>query len=71
MKLHPREASVHAAENELRGLVLEVVQKHELTEGEALRVVFAALGSWVQMAAKYMIREERHPGQPDKPGGFE
>ena len=70
MRIHPREERCHKAENELRESLLEIVQKHELTEAEALRVVNAALSGWVGSVAKYAIREERH-GDPSKPGGVE
>jgi hypothetical protein len=29
------------------------------------------LSRFVGSVAKYVIREERHPGEPDKPGGWE
>lgn len=68
-RIHPREARCRDAELELDGFVLDLVKKHALTEGEALRVVAASAHRWVASVAKYMIREERH-GDPEKPGGL-
>lgn len=70
MRIHPREEQTRKAENELRSAILDIVQKHKLTEGEALRVVNEACSSWIAGVAKYAIREERH-GDATKPGGLE
>lgn len=70
MKIHRREARVKKAEFELRDAVSAVVEKHDLTEAESLRVVNTALSEWIASVAKYAIREERH-GTTDKPGGLE
>lgn len=70
MRIHRREQAVHAAEHELTRFILDLVKKHELTEGEQLRVVNAAASSYIGGMAKYMIRDERH-GDPSKPGGIE
>lgn len=64
---HPREEIVKKAER----AILDVLE-HEaetLTDGEYLRVlatVIDRLGSF----AKHMIRAERHPGDPNRPGGW-
>lgn len=68
-RLHPRERVVRLARTRLDEAVLDVVS--DLTEGEALRVVGAALSDYVAGAAKHMIRAERHPSDPDKAGGLE
>lgn len=70
-RIHPREAIVRKAEGELKDVLLDAVKKHDLTEGEALRVACAVFADWVASTAKYMIREERHPGDPNTPGGLE
>jgi 3-polyprenyl-4-hydroxybenzoate decarboxylase len=44
-----------------------VINQHELTNGEILRCLNEQMASMI----KYVIREERHPGQPDLPGGLE
>ena len=69
-RLHPRERIVRKAENDLRSAVIDIVHKAELTTGESLQVVNGALSGWIAGVAKHAIREERHPGEPDKPGGF-
>jgi len=68
-RVHQREKLVHQAEMKLNGTLLEVV--HDLTEGEQIKVVTKVLSDWLLGMAKYMIRDERHPGEPDKPGGLE
>lgn len=70
LTIHPREERTRKAENELRLALSDIVQKHHLTEGEALRIVNAALCDWVGGVAKYSIRAERH-GNSSTPGGFE
>ncbi len=70
MKIHPREPRVRQAENELRTALADIVKKYDLTDGEALAIVNAALSGWVGGVAKYAIREERH-GNTDTPGGLE
>ena len=52
-------------------MLYDTFDKSDLTEGERLRVVAKVFGGYVGSVAKYAIREERHPGQPDKPGGLE
>lgn len=70
MRQHRREPIVRAAENELRGAIIDIIEKHQLTDAEALAIVAAALGGHVGSVAKYAIRMERH-GDPNKPGGLE
>jgi hypothetical protein len=70
VKLHPREERTRTAANELATFLVNLVKKHGLTEGEALRVVSGELGAWVGDVAKWMIRGERHPDDPDQPGGL-
>jgi hypothetical protein len=43
----------------------------DLTDGETLATISDVLGGEVATLAKYMIRAERHPGNPDTPGGLE
>jgi len=69
MKLHPREKNVREAELKLSKFLIEL--QKELTPGEYLRVVAGKLSDTWGSTAKYIIREERHPGEPDKPGGLE
>ena len=44
--------------------LLDLEQEHELTYGE----VFSLLGHAIGNLAKYQIRSERHPDDPDKKG---
>ena len=71
MKIHSREANVHAAQHVLLTAIIEMNRTCDLTPGEGIRVVSEILYSELSSIAKYMIREERHPGKPDMPGGLE
>ncbi len=64
MKLHERLFIMQKARNEFDALLLELEQKHALTYGE----MFSLLGHAVSNLAKYQIRGERHPDDPDKKG---
>lgn len=66
-RIHPREAIVNKAENDLRTAIAAAVR--ELTTAEELRVLASVFGDRVGGIAKYAIREERH-GKTDKPGGI-
>jgi hypothetical protein len=67
-KIHPREAVVQAAKHQLLAALIDAIRP--LTDGEALAVISSVLGDYVQGTAKYMIRAERYPDDPDKPGGL-
>lgn len=62
-KIHKREEIVRKAQAELT----EWKMKHDLTPGEMIRVWSDELSS----LAKWMIRGERHPDDPETPGGIE
>lgn len=64
MKLHLRMRVVTQARLEFDQFLLDLEQKHGLTYGE----VFSLLGHAVASLAKYQIRSERHPNDPDKKG---
>jgi len=68
-RIHPREKIVREAASRLRLFLLEVTK--DLTEAEGLRIVNEVMGSHIGSIARYAIREERHPGKPDEPGGWE
>lgn len=68
-KLHHREAIVRKAKLELMELLFKL--RNDLTPGEYLKVVTEELSNEWHGVAKYMIREERHPDNPDQPGGLE
>jgi len=64
MKLHSRAPIVTKARLEFDKFLLDLEQKHDLTFGE----LFTLLGSAITNLAKYQIRSERHPNDPDKKG---
>jgi hypothetical protein len=68
MKIHPREENVREARIKLMHFLAEL--RRELTEGEFLQVVTEELSREWNQVTRYLIREERHPGEPDKPGGL-
>lgn len=70
MLIHPREKRVNEAELDLHKFLVTLREKKDLTQSEYLRVVINALSSAIQSIAKWQIREERHPDDPDKPGGL-
>lgn len=63
MKMHRRELIVNKAAVEVQ----DVFMRHNLRFGERVRICADILSS----IAKYIIREERHPNDPDMPGGLE
>ena len=72
MRLHPREALVTQAHLDLTRRILDWREQHDdLTFGELLSILGGTLGDQVTSLAKYEIRAERHPDDPDKPGGLE
>lgn len=64
MKLHARTQIVEQARSEFVCFLRELQQKYELTFGE----MYAILGNKIADLAKYQIRRERHPNDPDKKG---
>ncbi len=68
-KVHPREKIVHEAQRKLIDLLNEI--EKDLTQGEYLRVITTELSREWGLTAMYTIREERHPDDSDKPGGWE
>ena len=64
MKLHPRMVVVQQARHAFETFLLELETEHELTYGE----LFSMIGQAITNNAKYQIRAERHPDDPDKKG---
>jgi hypothetical protein len=64
MKIHPRTLVVAEARRALVGFMLDLEKKHDLTYGE----MFSLYGDAIANLAKYQIRSERHPEDPDKKG---
>lgn len=69
-KLHERERIYSAAKTDLNEQVLNVLDRHDLTETETIKLMNDVCSSFISSCAKYMIRRERH-GDEEKPGGFE
>lgn len=69
MKLHPRESIVRKAGSDLLGALIEIREKHELTDGEYLAMLSETFGNSISHLAKYMIRYERHEDY-QKEGGL-
>lgn len=61
MRLHPRTLPVQRAGNEIRGELLNLQLKHDLTDVEMLQI----LAESAQSLLKGMLRVERHPDDPD------
>lgn len=58
---------MHMPEEAMAMEIRAVIDQQVLTPGEILRCLNEQMAS----AIKYVIREERHPGKPDMPGGLE
>jgi hypothetical protein len=67
MKLHPRHSIVTEARHDIAQAVTRAVTKHDITYGELFSILAGEMAGW----AKYAIREERHPDDPDTPGDVE
>jgi hypothetical protein len=61
LRLHPRTMPVQRAEVEIRAQLLDLQEEYDLTDIEMLRILISAQ----QSITKYMLRAERHPGNPD------
>lgn len=73
MKMHPREAKVTEAWLALTKAMhkwYRSPEAEELTDSEFYFVMAGVLGDAIASYAKYQIREERHPDNPNKPGGL-
>ncbi len=64
MKIHPRAHVVAEARSAFARFMLDLEKKHDLTYGE----LFSLYGAAIENLAKYQIRSERHPEDPDKKG---
>jgi len=64
VKRHPRTLIVQKARHAFEAFLLELEQDHALTYGEVLSL----LGNAIASLAKYQIRSERHPDDPDTGG---
>ena len=64
MKLHPRTQPVDKAAADIRAQLLDLQVDHDLTDVEMLRILLAA----AERVSKRLLRDERHPGNPDRKG---
>lgn len=63
MTLHKRTLPCQKAANDLRGVLVDWLRKHpDLTWAEAVHCLAGMIASWTT----YLIRDERHPNDPDK-----
>jgi hypothetical protein len=62
VKLHPRTLPVQRARIELDELVWKWMNAHDVTYVEAVRCLLEV----TQTITKYQLREERHPGDPER-----
>lgn len=68
-RIHPRRQQCVQARLDIEKAILEITQKHELTEAESLMAINGACSGQIGHIIKYAIRRERH-GDEDKPGGW-
>jgi hypothetical protein len=61
MKLHPRTLPVQHASLSIRDHLCRLQEEYGLTDVEMIRV----LTEHQMTVTKWMLREERHPGQPE------
>lgn len=62
MKLHKRTMIVQGADAELGSLLMDWIQKHDLTWVEAVRCLMGQAQGFM----KYVLRAERHPDDSEK-----
>lgn len=60
---HPRSVPVQNAELQITASINLIARKYDLTSVELLKI----LNGESALTLKYMLREERHPDNPDKP----
>jgi hypothetical protein len=64
IKLHPRYFIVAKAANDYQAMLFEFMSAHpDLTYVELLTILLPGIE---RLVVKYMLREERHPGEDDK-----
>ena len=62
MKLHERTMKVQRARAELHNYILDFTEQHELTDAEMASILIYLTDRF----NTFILREERHPGNPDK-----
>lgn len=63
MQRHPREAIVATAQADLSVTMANMVERHQLTISEVVRILNEVQGRWIN----YQIRDERQLNDTDKP----
>lgn len=66
-RLHPRHAVVEKARSELFEAWHKIAKKHDLTDGEYIRLAIDFAQDQIGGLARAMIRHERH-GRGNRPG---
>ncbi len=65
--IHPRTKKVSKAKTEMHAGLMDVMEKHDLTFIETTQCLIDLIAS----LAKYALRNERHPNNPDYPADLE
>lgn len=60
MRLHPRTMHVGRARGQIRSALFDLQGELDLTDAEMIGILLAC----AQDTAKYVLRDERHPGNP-------
>jgi hypothetical protein len=61
MRLHPRTLVVQGASADVGLAVADIADRHDLTVVEIVKILNEQSAGWI----KHLLREERHPGDPD------
>lgn len=67
---HPRDIICSQAELGIRNAIADIVELYKLSDAEQLQVVMNACNGNLNNLVRHMIRDERHPDDPNKPGGL-
>ena len=62
LRLHPRTMAVQSASAQIHGDLLEVQQERGLTDAEMMTILAENVQRW----AKFQLRAERHPDDPER-----
>jgi hypothetical protein len=68
-QIHPREENVQLAKTKLLETISEI-RKMDLTNAEFYKIITITLSDEWGALCKYWIRSERHPEDPNPPGGI-
>jgi len=65
-EIHPREEIINKASAEFYAVITDWFMRNNLTIGEQLKIIL----DYASGLPKWIIRKERHPRNPNKPGGL-